>query len=212
MTFFNNILGAGKTVEILSTTIGMNEDGVNLDGVLNTFYKGLPGVTSSIVSAPITPGLLAGTDLFIDALPDAALTAAEIVAVKAFLAGGGTFFFLGENSNFTPTQDDNINADLTALGSGMKLTAVSIDGGLQTATVANGQVLSAPLTSGITSFVYAFTTGVTGGQELFLDTDKTTAFVAAELQVPEPSSILMLSIALAGAVLARRRSASRRLA
>jgi hypothetical protein len=210
MTFFNNILGGGNSVTILSTIVGSNLDGVNQEAVLNDYYNGQAGVTSSVVTGPITTSLLAGTNLFIDDIPDAALTSSEVTALNGFLAGGGTFLLFGENQAFTPVQNVFVNTDLAALGSLMRLTGASNDAGLHTATVANGQILPDPLTSGVNSLVYAFTNGVTGGQALFLDSDKTTSFVSAEVMgaatVPEPASIFMVSAGLACVVLARRRA------
>src|SRR4051812_6703056 len=75
VTFYNNVLGGGKNVQILSTTLNNTIGTPSQLSVLNTFYNSQPGVTSSIVTGPITTALLANTNLFIDDLPDAPLTA-----------------------------------------------------------------------------------------------------------------------------------------
>jgi hypothetical protein len=188
-TFFNNLRGGGSTVKILGTSLGSNVDGINQLAVTNTFYNGQSGVTSSIVLGPITASLLAGTNLFIDDLPDAALTAGEVTALKGFLAGGGSVFFIGEYGGFSQGTAANaaINSNLVALGSGMSLQG-NFDLGVFTATTGNGQILSSTLSVGVSSFVYAAAGGVTGGQKIFLTSGLTTAFVAAEFQGrPSPS-------------------------
>jgi len=213
--FFNNVLNGGKVVQILSSTVsnttnpGVGTGGVNLDATLSAFYNSQPGVTSSIVTGTITTASLAGVGLFVSDLPDAAFTSSEISALKGLLAAGGSVFLLGDGNGFSPKQNAVINADLIALGSGMLLTPTSNDALQQVATVANGQVLATALTTGVTNFDYAFTSGITGGQRAFLDKDKATSFVSFEggspAAVPEPSSVLMASLGLAGLALARRR-------
>ncbi len=207
-TFFQNLLGGGQTVKVLSTTFGNNVDGFNQNSIVNTFYNSLAGVTSSIVTGPISTALLAGTNLFIDDLPDAALTTTEVAALRSFLAGGGSVLFLGEGNFFAPDRNSYINANLTALGSRMRLGTDSLEAGSQTAS--GSQIVANPLTAGVTSFGYAFTNSITGGSSLFLNTNLATTFVATELQpasVPEPGSLTLITIALVTtAAVTRQRS------
>jgi len=126
--FFQNVLGSGTQV------VQENGDSTGSGGLaetsINNFYNGLPGVTATVVSGPITASTLAGANLFIDVLPTAALTGSEISALQTFFSGGGTIFFLGENSypDFM-VSNASINSALSALGSSLQIVPDNIDGG-----------------------------------------------------------------------------------
>jgi PEP-CTERM motif len=197
--FFENVLGSGRGVKILDSVLAR---GYTDTTVLNNFYNGFSGVTSTIFSGPITSTLLENTDLLIVELPDSAFTGSEVDAVSTFLSTGGTVFMLTEASGI-PNHDVSLAAtreNLRLLNSSMSLTGARIDGAvLFFATAANGQLLASPLTSGIESFGYIYTNGILGGTALVLDSDLTTPFISYEVMpspVPEPISQLMWLLGL----------------
>src|SRR5262245_31062129 len=93
--FFRRVLGSGTSVKILQQSVVPD-----FDFQVDHFYDGLPGVTSSLFSGPVTPAELGGTDLLISLLPDDPFSPSETAAMAAFLSGGGTIFFMGDNPLF----------------------------------------------------------------------------------------------------------------
>lgn len=202
--FFRNVLGAGTRVLVT------NSNSVLADTDTNQFYNTLSGVTSTITSGPITSSLLGGVNLLVSVLPETAYTQTEIAAISTFSQAGGSLLILGEFGSYSATATVNINALLTGIGSGLRLTTDTIDAGY--ITVSGSRILSDPLTTGVSSFTYAATGAVTGGRDLFL-TQGGTRFVAAEgsAAVPEPSTLALSGTAmLIGLAWANRRRARTR--
>ena len=201
-TFFTNVLQGGSTVTIHD---GFHEPFATS---INTFYNGVGGVSSSILSSgtTITDASLAGSDLFISILPENNYMVSEISAMSSFLTGGGSIFFIGDNGS-VDVNNSIINDALLDLGSSMSiLLGTTFDGGFHLAT--GSQIATDPLTAGVTEFSYAAPNEVSinGGTSLFFGTQG-EAFVSYEsASVPEPSIMVLLSLGLVGIGFARRKA------
>ena len=202
-TFFQNVLGAGTSVLIQELDSGTAGYG----GSIANYYNGLGGVTATqSTAASITS--LAGVNLFISMLPQSAYSSGEISAMQSLLASGGTIFFIGESTGYGPggIADPIITSTLATLGSTMTMA------GNDHGTYPTGAtVLANPLTAGVSSFTYGFTSFITGGTPLF-DTVGGTPFIAVEsvggAATPEPVTGLMTLGGLAGLGLLARRKKS----
>ena len=122
---------------------------------INDFYSGLTGHSSSIATGALDTISLSGVNLLWATQPANAYTEAELASMSNFLSGGGRIAFMGEHGSFAPDQNTRINAALTALGSTISIINVILDSGFRTASVGDGQILSHPLTTGVTSYQYA---------------------------------------------------------
>jgi hypothetical protein len=205
-TFFTNVLGSGTGVLIQELESVTAASGVNIAN----YYNGLPGVTATQTTATSVTSL-AGVNLFITILPQAAYSADEISAMSSFLSGGGTLFFIGESSGYSGggVADPIITSTLSALGSTMTMSGN--DGSFYSR---NAVVVSNPLTAGVGTFTYGFTSFVSGGTALF-DTNPGAAQGSPFVEVqtvggtsttPEPVSEVLTLGGLAGlGLLARRK-------
>jgi hypothetical protein len=161
--FFINILQGGISVVALE-----EHSGIHAADNVNAFYNSLPGLSSTVIDGPVTNAALAGTDLFISAIPSDAFTTSEITAMDQFLAAGGSIFFLGDNEvgSVGVVRNGYIKDALAALGSELTIVPNSTFGTvLETAT--GSQIADDPLTAGITSFSYLVPSQVGGGTTLF---------------------------------------------
>jgi hypothetical protein len=201
--FFTNILQGGSSVAVLESSPVLSEDldysDVDYsDTDVNSYYNSLTGVSSTLITGMVTDALLSGVDLFVASLPDDAFTSSEISAFSNFLLGGGTLFFLGENSFFTD-QNAYINQALSALGSNLQIQNDAFDLGFHTAT--GSQIATDPFTAGVTTFTYAAPSQVplvSGGTSLFYGTGG-QSFVAYEgAPIPEPSTMFLFGFGLIG--------------
>ena len=205
--FFSNVLGTGNTV-----VIRQEGGAADFDTMADAYFDSLPGVTSSII-ASLAGGALAGANLLLVPTPDSALTAGELASLGTFVAGGGTVFLMGDNvsTEIAIAYNAVINAALLALGSDIQiLDAVFLPGGFALAMIA-----ADPLTAGVMSFSYAAGSHLSGGTLLFSDADG-HRLIAYEATVPEPSSLLLLSLGVllvarsaGGSTGGRRRDESR---
>jgi hypothetical protein len=205
-TFFSNVLGSGTSVLIQELESGTAAYG----GDIATYYNGLAGVTATqTTSTSVTS--LTGVNLFITMLPQAAYSAGELSAMGSFLSGGGTLFFIGESSGYSGggVADPIITSTLGLLGS-----AMTMSGNDGSSYPMNAVVVSNPLTAGVGTFVYGFTSFVSGGTALF-ETSSGAAQGSPFVEVqtiggtsttPEPVSEVLMLGGLAGlGLLARRK-------
>lgn len=197
--FFDNILGSGSSVGVLSTNPSLCCLGTADDNVVS-YYDAKAGVTAALINGPIGAGSLAGFDVFVIAVPEAAIGAAGVTELSAFLAGSGTLFLLGDNASF-PAENANLNSLLAALGSSMSIVADNLDAGFNPALID-----AHPLTAGTAGFEYAATSRVAGGTSLYRSLNRST-FLAVEnygTRVPEPTSLMLAGIAVAALAASRR--------
>ena len=194
--FFENILQGGTQVLVHDATNSV------LGNNLSNFYDSLAGVSSSYVGdIVVSAALLSGVDLFVSGLFSGGLNAGEVAALNSFLASGGTALLMGEYVTPLP----NINNTLVALGSGMSLYGDLTPIGTFFAT--GSQIAADPYTSGVNSFTYGYTYGVSDGTSLFFDENGRPflAYERSNVAVPEPTTMLLLSSGLLGLLAARRK-------
>ena len=110
--------------------------------------------------------ILTGVDLLFAILPERAFTNPEIGAMRDFLMGNTSIFFITEYSDYPLLGSSNvyINAALTGLGSGMSLVPSTYD--ISWWVASSSQIASDPVTLNVTSLTYAAYTEVSGGKVL----------------------------------------------
>jgi hypothetical protein len=199
--FFNNVLGGGTSVAVLSTTPSLCCLG-NADQLIVDHYNAQAGVSATLLGGPVMAGSLAAYDLFVVAVPELAFGAAAVAEISSFLTGGGTLFLLGDNGAF-PGENGNLNALLVALGSAMQIENVTLNAGFNLA-----QIDAHPLTTGVAGMQYAAAGGVTGGTSLLRSLDGTTFAAVESYNVPEPGSLALITVSLLGLGLMRGRRQS----
>ncbi|HBG07878.1 MAG: hypothetical protein A2075_18905 [Geobacteraceae bacterium GWC2_58_44] len=124
-------------------------------GIINNFYNGLPGHTSSIISGNLDSNSLEGVRLLWAVQPADSYTAAEIAKMALFLSNGGRIAFMGEHGSYAPDEDQRISAAIASLGGHISINLDFPDGGFHDATRDNGQILDHTLTNGVNIYNYA---------------------------------------------------------
>lgn len=189
MKLFNHVSGAFLALGVLAGgasagTVGVYGSGngynTNIVGLYNSEVT--PNSHSASLIDTITSATIGGLDLLWLLQPGSPYSAGQLTALNGYIDAGGRIAFLGEHGNFTPAQNNNINAALTALGSTMAIVNELLDGGAHDATRANGQILDDPLTAGVNTYNYAAFAPLTVGHgvNLMYGSDLTSSMMAFE--------------------------------
>ncbi len=162
VTFFQNVLemNAGSNVALSLNRAPASVINEVLSDIYQTYQDGGAAV-SFIETGRISAATLGAVDLLVILLPNFDFTHAELTAMSDFLGGGGTVFFLGENTNFRPW-NDRINATLEFLGSSMRIDNTVV--GRAADRTAN--LAAHPVLFGVTDISFAVISTISGGMTL----------------------------------------------
>jgi hypothetical protein len=162
--------------------------------ILNNFYNTLPGMTSTIGVGTLDTINLTGVELLWAVQPADAYTAAELDAMADYLAVGGRIAFMGEHGTFAPSENIRINAALAFVGANIAINNLVHDGGFRSASVADGQILAHPLTSGVNTYQYAAYAPLTiGGTALALMMGEDQPSIMMAYQNIGPGSVFLIT-------------------
>lgn len=152
---------------------------------VNTFYDGLTGHSSTVISGDLDSNDLTGVDLLWIVQPQTPLTTAENATLSDFLAVGGRIAFMGEHCTFSESGNANINLSLAAVGSSIQIEnpCTTQDGGFHVASRVNGQILDHTLTESVNTYRYAAFAPLVmgpGAETLMLGTDLASIMMGFE--------------------------------
>lgn len=182
------VLTVGMTVGAAQAgTIGIFGD-IDFNGssanTINDIYNTntTPNTHTSSLLGSLNGTSVAGIDLLWLLQPETPYSAGELATLNGYIDDGGRIAFLGEHGNIAPTQNNNINTALSALGSTMSINNLILDGGFQDATRLDGQIQNDPLTDGVDTYNYAAYApiNVGSGVNLMFGSDLTTSMMAFE--------------------------------
>jgi hypothetical protein len=197
--FFLNILQGGTSV-VVDTTTAFPE--TVFGNAVNNFYNA-SGVSSTLITSPVTDVDLAHVNLFVSIMPDSFSTA-EIDALTNFLSGGGSVFFLGDNFGIAVAQNTVINNTLAALGSNLAIALNFSEGCVSNFHTLHGnEIANDPLTAGVSTFTCAAGSTVfsrnsqgLGSTALFTESNGNPLVIYEPYgtpftPVPEPASLIL---------------------
>jgi len=194
-TFFANLLGEGTRV----TVVGLLDD--SSEGA-HQFYSGLPGVGSVLARRPVSDSMLNGVDLLVVTMPDEVFASSEVDAIHAFLRQGGSLFLANEAYGLGPPPNNTgvINALLDALKIDMFIRPALLD--VSDHFASGAQLVSHPLTDGVSGFRYGATSQVVGGAPIMF-TSGGVPFASLVI-IPEPALAVPLALSCCALVCWRR--------